>query len=408
MPVNAIIILVKSTYSKTPYDKWLKDRNIVPLLLVDEKFYADYSHIKTAEPIHDYLNDDLVFQKVVDLSKQYSIVSLFARAESDIIRAATFRDKLLIPGQSRDVAENYRDKNKMKTLVSRKGVRTPRFQCVRSRSELRAFADEVGFPFIVKPLSESGSTGVTLIEHLTQLDTIDAVTLDKLILAEEFIDGDLYHVDGFIYNNELVFAQASKYINDNLCYRDDKYMGSVLLSPNSLKFKSLVSAAQVVIEALGSTRNMVFHGEFWCTDESEVTFCEIASRTGGGMIATSISEIRGVNLDRVWLDAECGHEPEISVNWHAHGGSVWIPPKKGYLQNIPDLSGLDCVIKGDVLAEVNKKYSGGEKSGLYMAGYVLSGRNEEDTIQNVHGIAQQFNNLTIWGDTPADLRHISL
>lgn len=102
------------------------------------------------------------------------------------------------------------------------------------------------------------------------------------MLAEGFIDGVMYHVDGLFVDGRIRFIQPFKYINDCLSYREDMFIGNVPLEKDDSTYHLLVETTKQIIANMPATENFAFHCELWLTAENEIICCEIASRTGGG------------------------------------------------------------------------------------------------------------------------------
>ena len=76
--------------------------------------------------------------------------------EPGVILAARLREALGLPGQDVAHAVPFRDKESMKQVLDRAGVRTPRHVRAHTESEVRAAAERIGYPIIVKPIAGAG------------------------------------------------------------------------------------------------------------------------------------------------------------------------------------------------------------------------------------------------------------
>ncbi len=391
-----ILILVKNEYSKTPYDKWLLETNIVPIIFVSDKFSKEYAHVKNVYIFKDYEKNVMVKEDALKLAKSLNIIGVFSRAESDLIRASEIRELLNLPGQNRVSARAYRNKVIMKNYLINSDINIPIYKKVESSKCLVAFAEENGFPFVVKPQEESGSTGVAIINNDAELD--DYISKTKLtdLEVEEFIEGKMFHIDGLVVNNEIVFVQPFQYINDCLAYRENNYIGGCMLSPKKELSKKLIIEVEKIIKKLPTPNNMAFHTEIWGRDNGELVFCEIASRTGGATISSSIEYSFDFNIDEAWLLAECQISNFTSKsNNYKPSGWLAIPPLDGVLKKLP-INKKTYIKNSHYSGEEGKRYFGGVKSGLFLAGYAISGENEEMVQDNIHDTAEWFRTEAIW------------
>ncbi|MGB5759011.1 MAG: hypothetical protein WBM50_19005, partial [Acidimicrobiales bacterium] len=77
--------------------------------------------------------------------------------EPGVVLAAKLRTRLGLPGQSVEQAVAFRDKETMKQVLDRAGIRTPHHYRAGNRAEVWAAAERVGYPLVVKPIDGAGS-----------------------------------------------------------------------------------------------------------------------------------------------------------------------------------------------------------------------------------------------------------
>lgn len=84
------------------------------------------------------------------------------------------------------------DKLRSKRLFRAAGIDTPDFRIVRSRLDGAAAADEIGFPLVVKPVSQGSSIGMTKVFDASDLEGAVELALryDGVALAERCIVGE--------------------------------------------------------------------------------------------------------------------------------------------------------------------------------------------------------------------------
>src|SRR3712207_4463240 len=122
---------------------------------------------------------------------------LIAVSEFTLGIAAEVREALDIPGPRPEDVASYRNKLRMKELVAEAGVRVPRFDACESAESALEFARATGYPLILKPVSGAASMGVHRVEDEAALTALlSEVDLGDYEL-EEFVEGAIYHVDGF-------------------------------------------------------------------------------------------------------------------------------------------------------------------------------------------------------------------
>ncbi|MFD7872990.1 acetyl-CoA carboxylase biotin carboxylase subunit family protein [Streptomyces sp. NPDC059766] len=241
---------------------------------------------------------------------------LIAVSEFTLGIAAEVRAALDIPGPRPEDVAVYRDKLRMKELVAKAGVRVPRFDACESAESALGFARDTGFPLIFKPVSGAASMGVHRVEDEAALTAL----LSEVDLAEyeleEFIEGAIFHVDGFAdAESGVPFMAVSRYVNDCLAFESGgQPLGSVVVQDSPLRTR-VHEFSRRCVAGLGMT-SMPFHLELFVTPDDDLVFLEIAGRIGGAEVPYLTDRLFGVNLFELWLDALC------------EGGAT-VPPQTG-------------------------------------------------------------------------------
>ncbi|MFJ3162761.1 inositol monophosphatase family protein [Streptomyces kanasensis] len=233
---------------------------------------------------------------------------IIARHEKLITPAAELRDAFGIPGMGAAAARNFRDKVTMKRTLERAGFRVPRFV----PADGLAAPDRPGAGpgwrgrTIVKPRDEGGSQGVRLFETLDEaLEFVRAATAQSSAdpaaeqgtgggfaaryELEEYVEGPIWHVDGFLFKGEAVVAQPSRYVGTPLGFENGAPIGSV-----QFDHPELTEWAVRCVRALGG-ETLTFHLEAIMTPSGPV-FMEVAARCGGGYIVDVTERRTGAHL----------------------------------------------------------------------------------------------------------------
>lgn len=175
---------------------------------------------------------------------------------------------------------------------------TPGFTRVmnNTKKERQRVISKVGFPMVVKPTNLGGSLFVTICYHEAELEKALRTLFRKMrkayendkrleepkIIAEEYMEGDLYSVDSYVdsrgrvYHCPLVRQRTGKDIGH------DDFYNYLQMTPTALK-KSTIEKAEVVTEtaihALG-LRSTTVHTELMKIDDDWKAI-ELGPRIGG-------------------------------------------------------------------------------------------------------------------------------
>jgi hypothetical protein len=249
---------------------------------------------------------------------------IIALSEFDLVQAALLRRELGVPGVDPDQVQLYRNKVAMKRRVQRAGLPTPRVAVCGQRAEALRFAAEVGYPLILKPQMGAASQGVQKVESpaelLAALETIDGAAYE----CEEYIAGDILHVDGLVQDGSLAFIKASRYLSTCLAFNQGVPLGSVIIDDPVLNARIRTFTA-ATLRALGLATG-AFHLELFHTPDDELVFLEIGARVGGGEIPFLTKDLFGVDLVREWVKLELGESAApYGEGEQVVGGFLMIP-----------------------------------------------------------------------------------
>jgi hypothetical protein len=231
------------------------------------------------------------------------IVSLH---EKDLLMAARVRARHGLEGPTEKQLLPYRDKLLMARTVAAAGLPCPPVTEVTERP-----AD---LPW----------TGRTVVKSRWGLGAMEVVVVDRAddipqavqrlggkpedLLLQEFVEGTMAHVDSVVHDGRIVFASASRYLQQPGHFDRMPYQGSVVLTDGALH-DALLSLNEQVLQALG-LHDCVTHAEFFVTGDG-LLFCEAAARPGGGGIDDIVARTHGVDLVRAAVRLQCGLDPDI-------------------------------------------------------------------------------------------------
>lgn len=221
--------------------------------------------------------------------------------------AAVIRERHGIPGPRPPEVDRFRDKRIMKTVLASAGVRVPRWVRCRSPEQVLADAEALGFPLIFKPARGASSQGVHKVATAAELRSLCALPDLAEHEIEEYVDGDIMHVDGVVdRDGKCLFLSTSRYVANCLAFERGEPFGSVLQTDPDIRSAAEEFALQC-ISAL-DLRASAFHLEFFDTGREHV-FLEIGARVPGADVSYVVHDVYGVNLFRLWVDVLLGNSP---------------------------------------------------------------------------------------------------
>lgn len=119
-------------------------------------------------------------------------------------------DTLHLKGPSEQSAIVSSNKLLMKEAFVRYGVKTAAFQKVTNYEECQNAADLIGYPCVLKVVDSSGSRGIEIVHNSSTIedayDRVKEFTKLDYIIVEEFLDGDEFGAQAFVYDGDLLFV----------------------------------------------------------------------------------------------------------------------------------------------------------------------------------------------------------
>lgn len=304
-------LLCIATYEKGhEFLRACKEQGCRVLLLTAEKL-RDAAWPREAVDEFFYLPEDLPLEQLLHAvsytARRQPIDRIVALDEFDMENAAALREHLRVPGMGLTTMRYFRDKLAMRARAQEAGVLVPEFIHVLYHEAIREYLERVRPPWILKPRMQAASIGLQKVERGEDLWPL----LDKLgdkqsfYLLEQFVPGDVFHVDSIVYEKKVLFAAAHAYGRPPY---EIAHFGGIFstrtLPPSSSVARSLLALNRRLILGLGLVRG-VTHAEFIRADaDGRFYFLECAARVGGAYIADMVEAASGINLWREWARVE--------------------------------------------------------------------------------------------------------
>ncbi|MGH9536592.1 MAG: ATP-grasp domain-containing protein, partial [Terriglobales bacterium] len=248
-----------------------------------------------------------IVKAVTYLAREKKIDRIVALDEFDMETAATLREHMRIPGMGLTTMRYFRDELAMRMKAMENGIRVPDFIPVLNHGDIRYYLDHVPGPWVLKPRSEASAIGIKKIDSAEALWPVLESLGDKQssFLLEQFVPGDVYHVDSVVSEREVVFSSVSRYGAPPMAVAQQGGIFTTYLLPE--KSQETISLRQLnvdLIKALGLVRG-VSHAEFiGARSDGQFYFLECAARVGGAYICEMVEAATGINLWREWARIE--------------------------------------------------------------------------------------------------------
>jgi hypothetical protein len=249
------------------------------------------------------------------------IVRMFGPLEQLQLPLALAREALGIDGPNPEIANNFRDKARMKDVLRAAGVPCARHVLATDANSARAFAGQTGFPLVVKPLAGAGGKSTYRVDDAHGLETL----LERYpprpgepTLFEEFVRGTEHSFDSVLIDGRLVWHSISRYMPSPLEVLENDWIQWCVVLPRDIdgfEYDPIREAATNGLAALGLSTGLS-HMEWFRLMDGQIAVSEAGARPPGAQITSLLSYAHDFDFYRAW--------PQLMVF------DTFAPPRRRY------------------------------------------------------------------------------
>ncbi|HVC86204.1 MAG TPA: hypothetical protein VNC40_02120 [Gaiellaceae bacterium] len=259
--------------------------------------------------------------KVVDFADAEAVIKVTSRISLDgamtvssdraVPVVAAVAQARGLPGIGPETAHLMTNKIAMRGRLADAGVPQPRYAALRTISETRRAADEVGFPSVLKPVDSGGQRGIFRVESL---DDIHAHLHEALVasptgeaILEEYVDG--LELNGIVIARGGVAVPLT--LSDRLRPPGVGFgVGWIHVYPTTIYGSQLDEAERVAVHAVHALglRTGIGFPQLIATPDGRVVVVECAARIPGGQMADLVRVATGVDLVDVQIRMALGED----------------------------------------------------------------------------------------------------
>ena len=311
---------------------------------------------------------------------------------------AVARERLGLPGLSPAAAANFRDKARMKRVLAEAGLPCARHRLVPAASEARAFAEEVGFPLVVKPPAGAGARNTFRVDDEAQLEaTLRAQPPSPAapVLLEEFISGEEHSFDAIVIDGKPAWHSISRYLPGPLeVLRTDWIQWCVVL-PRDIEgpeFAPIRQAGFAALERLGMATGFA-HMEWFRKNGGGIAISEVGARPPGAQFTSLLSWAHDVDFYRLWARLAALERFDPPPRRYAVGCAYLRGQGPGRVQGV---RGMETVARdvGSLVVEARLPQPGQAKAATYEGeGYVILRHPDTEVVER--GLARVVTGLEV-------------
>lgn len=250
--------------------------------------------------------------EVIDAVKRWKGMAVIHRVaclwEPAMLLAARLREALRSPGLSEKQTIPFRDKEIMKQVLDRAGLRTPKHRDASSVSAIWQAATELGYPLIIKPIDGAGSSNTYRIETEVELrEVLPLLGHVPRVSVEEFVDGEEYTFDTICIEGRIAYHNIAWYKPRPLVARNHEWVSPQVIALRDVGAAHLAKGTKMgleVIQALGFKDGFT-HMEWYLKPDGEVVFGEIGGRPPGAHQVDQMNFACDIDVYKEWANAIC-------------------------------------------------------------------------------------------------------
>lgn len=217
------------------------------------------------------------------------------------------------------------------------------------------------FPLMVKPIDSAGSTGVTKINEIDELESACNIALEnsviKKIIVEEFIEMNhecMIAGDAFVYNGVVEFFGL---LNSHRGLKDHPFIPTGTSYPFFIteKMDEIKKTIQDVISKLNII-NCPLNLELMYSKNGKLYIIEIAPRNGGNLIPNVIQDTYGINMFDVLVSSTVGDVPNFIPQPNYKFATTYV--LRSAKEGVFDYISYDELLKKHIYREVLYKSKG--------------------------------------------------
>lgn len=292
----------------------LKNYGATVLSIVDQPYDSLSHEIKTfsdeiyvVDNFHDY---DQMLRAVGYFTFKYGKIDwIESNNEAWLQLDAKLRDDFNVKtGFDLKTITEFQSKAGMKKYYAKAGIPTARYALIESLEEALDFAKEVGYPLVMKPDHGVGASFTYQIHTEQELKKIYNMTEDVQMILEEYVDGEVFTLDGIADGKgKIRFLNSMEYVGN--CMDSVAYQLSIGCYTTFNISQEYRNIAQRVVDAF-ELKNRFFHGEYFRLNQDkkglgkkgDVVGLELNFRPPGGFAPDLMNYAYSIDVYELWAE----------------------------------------------------------------------------------------------------------
>lgn len=328
---------------------------------------------------------------VLEMAMKYKPDGVMTLASDMPIKTVAYvSEKMGFPSLSLENAIKATNKAEMRKCLRTNKIPIPNFYIINTYEEYNEVINRMRNRFIVKPVDNSGSRGVFLVEDIEQAESAfqhsKANSREGNIIIEDYMEGQEVSVETITINGISEIIAITDKLTTNAPYFVE--MGHSIQSqlPQFIK-DEIEQVTKATISAIG-IQNGPSHTEIKITPEGP-KIVEIGARLGGDCITSHLVPLAtGVDMVEATIKIVLGEKPSLKKMINKGSAIRYIKNKSGIISHIGsfvDVQAINGVKKVEILKNVGD-YCSAIFSSSERIGYVIA---QSDTAEQAISVCEE-------------------
>ena len=361
-----------------------------------------FAEMRSVSDVHDA-------EQLIAAAKTFgSLTKIVTTQETLLLPVAEANEALGLAAMSSQTVKRTLDKSQLKATLKRAGVKTPDDQVITNAAHAHRFANEIGFPIIIKPVGGSGALTTFKIrdaQQLAQLMQLIQPSPDNPVIAERRAFGVERCFDTITIANEPQYYSACDYnpsVLDAVENPERQWQCVMRRNIDRRGEEDFIEQGLTAVRAL-NVGNAMTHMEGFQSRGGPEGFIDATLRPAGARIAPMFGFACDVDSYRVWarvmvdgcFDGPLERKYEVGTIFLRGVGS-------GVVERV---EGVDTVYEkiDDLLVEVHWPKLGAPKSPTYTGdGFITIRHGDHGVVRNAIDLIERTVKITYSSSKPEE------
>jgi len=265
-------------------------------------------HLSAYVQVPSFADENAVRAEARKIASKVRIDRVECLFELVMVLGAKIREDLGVPGLGVEQTIVFRDKEIMKRTLDAAGIRTPLHANAFTADKIRAEAERIGFPLIVKPIAGAGSQDTYRLDGPRDLEAaLPALRHVDEVSVEEFVDGEDYTFDTVCVDGEVLYYNIAYYRPRALEARKHQWVSQQTIVRRDVDSDWVAHGRKMGFEVLKALdfRTGFTHMEWFRRADGSAVFGEIGARAPGVRTVDLMNFASDLDLFRGWAEAAC-------------------------------------------------------------------------------------------------------